>query len=433
MSQRFDTIVIGGGSAGLAFARTAAQHGAKVALVEQEALGGTCVNRGCVPKKLMWEAGWHHLSSQARAAQGLVALPATPDFAQLQKRIAEKTHDIRDSYGDAFQQENLTLIRGKAKISDPTSISVGDDPLRCDTLVQATGARPQIPDVDGAALAMTSNDVFQWETLPASLTLLGGGYIGCEFAAIFAAFGVEITLIDPDERLLGGFDADLAAAARSALEAQGVGVLLGSAPDQLVQRDGSICTVLKDRTEVTAERVVAATGRTPNTDIPGGFTQMLDLADSGAFAVDDGLQTSAPGVYAIGDCADRLPLTPVATRDGEALAHRLFGDDGTDMIDLSYVATAAFVMPPVAQVGNLQDAEAKEGTDLAGGVLTPNEHFIMRTCRKRHFRNGELRGAAAMGADAPEIITALAAIIAGGPSRATGIHPTFAEELVGRE
>lgn len=274
---------------------------------------------------------------------------------------------------------------------------------------------------------------FSWSSLPRSVILLGGGYIGCEFAAIFAALGVRVTVVEPGDQLLSGFDADLADAAAEVFEHQGIALHFRRAPERLAPWSGGFRLWLDDGSRVDAERVVAATGRVPNTDLSGGLGTRLDIAETGAFAVDSGFQTSAPGIFAIGDCADRLPLTPVATRDGEVLAQRLYGDARTDPIELALVATAVFVMPPVAQVGELEHGATSTGSDLICGALVPSGHWTGRTAPKIMAPDGKLRGVAAMGAGAPDIVETFGAVIAGDLRSATGIHPTFAEEFVGRD
>jgi glutathione reductase (NADPH) len=434
MSERLDyeAIVIGGGSGGLAFAKAAASCGAQVLLVERDALGGTCINRGCVPKKLIWDAAWHQAQAEAGAAHGWRKRPNAPDFTALMERVSEKQASLRDAYGDAFDAPNLTLRRAEAGVTGPGEVVIDGETLSARYVVLATGARPQRPPIEGADLAEVSDDVFAWRRLPSSLILMGGGYIGCEFAAIFAAFGVKVTLVETDDRLLDGFDADIAETVRTIFAARGIDLRLGAVPERLERSGDGLRLTLEEGDVLEAERIVAATGRAPNTDIPGGFCDRLDIADSGAFAVDPGLQTSAPGVFALGDCADRLPLTPVATRDGDALARRLCSGAAPELVDLSLVARSAFVMPPVAEIGDLSGVALREGADLVDGALVPGAHWTARTACKTRTEGGRLAAVAALGPTAPEIVGALAAAIAGDPVAATGIHPTFAEEFVGR-
>lgn len=434
MTRTFDTIVIGGGSGGVAFATTAAQLGASVCLIEKDAIGGTCVNRGCVPKKLMWEATWTHERLRAACEQGLAPAPPRPDFPTLQERITEKQEDIRHSYSDSLRQAGVTTLFGTAVVTDAHTVTVGDDTYSADTLVLAIGATPKIPDFKGVEFAQTSDDVFGWTTLPRSLALLGAGYIGSEFASIFAGLGVDVHLVDPNERVLSGFDGDIAHLTAEVMRTRGVTLHLGTTPSALEKAADEMCVSLGNGTAITVDEVIVATGRAPRTELPGGFTKTLKTAGSGAFAVDDGLQTSHPGVFAVGDCADRLPLTPVATRDGETLAHRLYGPECPPLIDLSFVARAAFTMPPIAQIGQFDNVETEVDFDLIEAALTPPEHWTARTGRKVKEGSEGLLGVAALGTSAPDIVTALGAALVGSNTRAvTGIHPGAAEEFVGRD
>ncbi|MDF1728727.1 MAG: FAD-dependent oxidoreductase [Sulfitobacter sp.] len=434
MTRNFDAIVIGGGSGGVAFSRKAGVMGASVCLIEKNLLGGTCINRGCVPKKLMWQATWTHERARAACEQGLAPVPPRPDFAKLQERISDKLSSIRQSYAVSLDQAGVTVLEGEAALTGPREVMLNGEKLTAEKIVLATGATPQLADIEGIDRAETSDDIFGWQSLPKSLALLGAGYIGSEFASIFRGLGVEVHLIDADDGILSGFDSDMTEIARDILGTRGVELHLGDAPNVIRAQDGGFLIKLQSGKELNVERVVAATGRAPRTDLPGGMTDTLEIARTGAFAVDDGLQTSQEGIYALGDCADRLPLTPVATRDGDRLAQRLFGKGMPALIDLSLVAQAAFTMPPIAQVGKPDDAVNATGADLSDGVLTPERHWTTVSARKvaRGGPDG-LLGVAALGFGAPDIVTALGAALEGSDAAAsTGIHPTTAEEYIGR-
>ena len=435
MAETFDAVVVGGGSGGLAFAKQAAANGATVALVERAELGGTCVNRGCVPKKMLWTAAAHARDEADMDAAG-IGLPGGIDFAALKARGDAKIASIRDSFEEALADCGVTLIRGEATCHGPDRIEVGDRTLTTRHLVIATGARPADLDLDGIGLAETSTDVLAWQAVPERIAILGGGYIGCEFAAIFAALGAEVTLADPDDRLIGPFDADLAEAARVSLERLGVTVRLGATPSRIAKDGDALTVAFEDGEPVTADRVVNATGRTPNVDALGPLSDRLEVAESGALKVDDRLATSVEGVYAVGDAADRLPLTPVATRDGKALADMLFGDDDTACpVDLRLVAKTCFVLPPVAEVGD-PAGEAQTGTRLTDGVTAP-EREATTVYKIATDDAGRITGAALSEDHAPELIALVSALMAAGATRddlfrATGVHPSFSETLVGR-
>ncbi|WP_164870905.1 dihydrolipoyl dehydrogenase family protein [Mesobaculum littorinae] len=444
--EKFDAIVVGGGSGGLAFAKRAGALGARVLLIERAELGGTCVNRGCVPKKLMWELGRHRRQAVEMEAAGLAPAPQL-DYPAFTARRAARIDGIRQSYDAALSDAGVTLLRATARIDAPGEVQADGRRFATDRLVIATGARPTLPPLPGAEHASVSDDVFAWEALPRRIVIVGGGYIGCEFAAILAALGSEVTLVTDEDRLLVGFDEDAAQIAAQNLETAGVSVRLG-APLERISRavDGGLRVSLDSGLVEEAERVLLAVGRTPNIDDLGALSESLEVADSGALAVSDRLETSVAGVYALGDAADRIPLTPVATRDGTALADTLFGEGG-DFADLGLVATTAFVYPPVAQVGRTEAAAREAGTeveaisdtarDLSSGVLTPEGRDGTQFYKLvRETASGRLIGAALMAYGAEDMIATTGMALASAPDRAcvarpTGVHPTFGEELVG--
>ncbi len=429
----FDAIVIGGGSAGLAFARKARDLGAKCLMIERDHLGGTCVNRGCVPKKLLWDVAWACVKQQASDERSV-----PPDFAALQRDIARKIETIRDSFRDDIDGAGLELRKGAATLDEHGRIvRIGEDAFSAPHIVIATGARPAALEIPGRDFAQTSDDVLGWTEIPDRIVFLGGGYIGCELASIFAALGAEVSIVDPGDRILAQFDADLAERARQILQTRGVEIRLGVAPQSITDTGPGLEVRLEDGTTLSGDRIVAAVGRTPNIDTFGPLASALRTAQSGALQIDDRFETSARGVYAIGDVADRLPLTPVATRDGEALARMLFDGSPAEPIDLFLVATAAFVMPPIAQVGETETRELATGADLSDGALVPEGHWSAATAHKVQ-RNAEgLLGAALMSETAADMITPFAGLVAAASGKdpvdaPTGVHPTFGEETLGR-
>ncbi|MEL6644900.1 MAG: FAD-dependent oxidoreductase [Pseudomonadota bacterium] len=434
MPPSYDSIVIGGGSGGLAFAKAAAGLGARVLLVERAALGGTCVNRGCVPKKLLWDAGWHREWALAAEAQGVICGGAWVDYGRLRARIGAKIDGIRASFTADLAARGITVVAGEARLEVDRAVVVDGRRYTADRVVLATGARPAAVAIEGGGLAETSDDLFTWTALPRRVAILGGGYIGCEFAAILRAFGTSVVLIEPADRVLDGFDAGLVEAAAEVLLTRGVDLRLGTAPHRIAPMAGGFQVACDDGEVVQADRVIAAVGRDPNVDVPGGLCETLDRVETGAFSVSDLFETSAARVHAIGDCADRLPLTPVATRDGEVLAQQLYGS-GAMPVDLGLVATAAFVMPPVAQVGEM-GGEAQNGQDLAETVMTGAGHWMTRTVHRVNGQGDTVAGAALMGAGAGDMIAGLGALVALGRGQGrdavTAVHPTFSEEFLGR-
>lgn len=434
-TETFDAIVVGGGSGGLACAKRASRLGVRVALIERAELGGTCVNRGCVPKKLLWEAAHGVLAQRRMAGLGL-SKGSDFDLGALRRRIDRKIAGLRDGFDDGLAEAGVTLIRGTAEIVSPGEVHVAGRTLSAGKLVLATGASPRVPDIEGAQFLDTSDEVLNWTEVPERIVILGGGYVGCEFASIYAALGAAVTLVEPSGRLLGAFDEGLAEHAAQALRKLGVRVLTNTAPTS-VGRDGDWFTVaLKDGGNLTARRVVAATGRQASIKGLGPISERVELADSGALRIDETFQTSVRNVHAIGDAADRLPLTPVATRDGETLAEQLFGAARAP-VDLSLVATTAFLFPPHAQVGDLDGAETTHSDPLGAGVVRSEDDAEDADMFRMAYSNDRLTGVALATEGAGDIIAAFGALIAAGAMRSdleasTGVHPTTIEEIVGR-
>ncbi|MEO0745195.1 MAG: NAD(P)/FAD-dependent oxidoreductase [Pseudomonadota bacterium] len=430
----FQSIVIGGGSGGLSFARTAAKLGAKVLLIERGDLGGTCVNRGCVPKKILWSGGQLHRNMDRALRAGLSA-PQAVRFAALAARRDEHIARIRDGYSDTLASEGVSVLRGQARV-DGTSVTVDDTMYAADQVVIATGARPTALDIDGAEHLSDSDDVLSWTSLPARITIVGGGYVGCEFAAILAALGSDVTLVHDGDRILDAFPAALAEQVLRNLRQGGVTLHLGPGLAAVTRSDTALDATLSDGQRIRADAVVAAVGRTPNTDTLGPLSDALACADTGAVRVDARLATNVPGIHAVGDVADRMPLTPVATADGRQLAHMLHGAGGA-LIDLDDVTTAAFVYPPAAFVGHADDGVRHDtNRPLSDSALGPVDGPNPQLYRLGFDDTGRLTGAQIVADHAEDLITLLAALRASGATasdlaRIAPIHPSFAEEFTG--
>ena len=447
-SDCFDAVVIGGGSAGLAFAKRAAGHGARVALIEMEDLGGTCVNRGCVPKKLMWHVARAWREEDALSESGHLVSPPLLDFAHVQKRVANHVEGLRDSFDDALDEAGVRLLRGQARLSGPGLVSLDGRELSAEHVVIATGSVPVRPDdLPGGELCDVSDDVFGWRELPERIVIAGGGYIGVEFATVFAGLGTNVTLVETGDEILEGFDSDGIGLVRTHLEQDDVDVRTGAELTAVERRDNMLCAILEDGNEIVCDRVLYAVGREPRLGTLGEAAEALQRAESGALRVSERFETSVPGIYAVGDAADRMPLTPVARRDAKWLADHLFGDEAGERLDLDLVATVVFADPPLAQVGRVDPedglvVEADQVAPLKDGLLaTAGEE---KTAGRATFfhkivsegEDGPLRGAVLLSRSAPDEIAWVAAMVAGGVtrdvlSRPASIHPSFAEEIVG--
>ena len=444
-SSGFDAVVVGGGSAGLAFAKRASSLGARVALIEEDELGGTCVNRGCVPKKLLWHVAHVRRTEEALVESGHVLSVPPLDLGRTQAAIGQHIAGLRDGFADALDDCGVTLLRGRAGMDGQGRVMFDGDVLSAERVVIACGSEPTAPDVPGLELADLSHDVFSWREVPERLLILGGGYIGVEFASIFSGFGTEIGLADEGEEILEGFDKDAIVHVRRHLERDGVTFEFGTALASIERSSNALMARLENGREFACDRVLFAVGRQPRIAGLGSIADALEYAESGALAVSDGLETSKEGVFAIGDAADRMPLTPVARRDGQWLADSLFAAPEQPLLDLDLVATVAYSDPPIAQVGRLEPG----GLNVTHADVSPLKDGLLRQVDGRNAgdetffyklltegEDGPVRGAALVSRSAANEISWAAAAIAGGLTRRAmalpgAVHPSFTEEFIG--
>lgn len=433
MSRTYDAIVIGGGSAGLAFAKGAAGYGAKVLLIEKDKLGGTCVNRGCVPKKMIWAIADTFRAQAELVANGIFS--QTPEF-NMESFVSARDHriaDIVESYDDDLTNSGVDRLADSAKIVAPNTVEVGGVSYNTKRIVVATGTHPSPLDIPGADLAVTSNVVFEWAEVPKSLIVIGGGYIGCEMAAIFNALGSEVTLVSDGPEVLVEFSKASQKIAKQNLQACGVTIEFDTKPERFEQDCDQLTAHLDNGMKVSATHILNATGRDPNLSVFGD-TPIPERAETGALKVSDSFETSTPGIYAVGDIADRLPLTPVAREDGKTLAAQMFSDDNPQPIDLNLVATTAFVFPPIGEVGNTDDlSDMTTFTAMESLIVSDaqDEGWAVRTTDE-----DRLAGVAVVGHAAAEAISWAAQVVNCKPSRsqmkaATAVHPSKAEEPLG--
>jgi glutathione reductase (NADPH) len=437
MAFDFDLITLGAGSGGVAASRRAAAHGAKVAIVEGSRVGGTCVLRGCVPKKLLMFAAQFGDGLQEARGYGWQVPEGRFDMPTWAAAKAAETGRLEGVYRQMLAGSGVQLVEGWASLAGPNTVQVGERRLTARHILVATGSAPVRDSIPGIASCATSDDLLDLQSLPARAAVLGGGFIAVEFASMLARLGVQVALFYRDRLPLRGFDSMLRTAAASALQAAGVALHPGAAP-QRIQRDGAQILLVQNEDRVLDfPWVLNATGRRPST---AGLGLALDAR--GAVPVDEQCNTALPGVYAIGDVTNRKNLTPVAIAEGRALADRLFGP-GHRPVDLRLVPSAVFMLPPLATVGPTED-EA-----LAGGHRL---HVFETDFRpmKQAFIGGAERTAMKLlvdadsdrvlavhmaGADAPEIVQSLAVALTAGATkdhfdRTIAMHPTAAEEFV---
>jgi len=437
----FDLFVIGGGSAGVRCARIAAGHGARVGVAEARFWGGTCVNVGCVPKKLLVQAAEYGAWADDAAGFGWQIKKGPHDWATL---IAAKDREIgrlNGIYRKLLETAGATIFEAHAHFLDPHTLEVGGQRVTAARIVIATGGHPVRPDIPGAGLGIVSDDAFFLPTMPKRVVIVGGGYIAVEFAGIFAGLGAETHLVYRQPLPLRGFDQDLRTGLAEALADGGITLHPGCVPMSL-EADGEARVLhMGEGHSLRADLVFFATGRAPATRRLGLEQAGVEVARGGAIPVDAELRTNVPHIHAIGDVTDRLNLTPVATAEGHALADSLFGPRKR-AVSLRDVPTAVFSSPPIGTVGLTEEEAAAEGpVDVYLTRFTPMRHNLTGRARKTVMKlvvdqvSQKVVGAHMLGEDAGEIMQGLAiAVICGATKadfdRTIGIHPTAAEEFV---
>jgi glutathione reductase (NADPH) len=437
----FDLFVIGGGSAGVRCARIAAGHGARVGVAEERFWGGTCVNIGCVPKKLLVQAGEYGAWADDAAGFGWTIQKGPHDWARL---IAAKDREItrlEGIYRKLLGNAGAKVFDGRATFVDPHTVLVNGERITAERIVIATGGHPERPDLPGAELGIISDDAFYLKAMPRTVAIVGSGYIAVEFAGIFRALGAEVHLIYRQPLPLRGFDGDMREGLAEALAAQGVILHPGCVPETVTaDGEGRILTYGGGQS-LPCDLVFFATGRKAN--VRGLGLEAIGVATNarGAVKVDDHLATTVPHIYAIGDVTDRVNLTPVATAEGHALADTLFGGNPRS-VSLHNVPSAVFCSPPIASVGLTEEQATTMGpVDIYLAKFTPMRHNLTGRARKTTMKlvvdsvTQKVLGAHMLGEDAPEIIQGIAIAVVMGATKADfdrtiGIHPTAAEEFV---
>jgi glutathione reductase (NADPH) len=442
-SYDFDLLTIGAGSGGVAASRLAGSYGAKVALCEEGRVGGTCVLRGCVPKKLLMLGS--HVREELEDARGFgwTIEGATLVWGALVAAKDRELLRLEGVYRRLLSDSKVTVLEGRARFVDPHTVEIGGRRVTGETIVVATGGRPSLPPTPGIEHAITSNEALSLSSLPKRVAIIGGGYIGCEFAGIFHAAGAAVTMLIRGEHLLRGFDGDIGSALTMAYRNKGIKILPESLVDDIGKRpDGTLLLVTKTEDTIEADAVLYATGREPNVGDLGLDAASVELDASKAIRVDGQSRTSARHIYAIGDCTSRVNLTPVAIAEGRVLVEMLYRH-GDGVVDHELVPSAVFSQPPVATVGlGEEKARTKLGEiDVYATSFRPMRHTLSgreeRTMTKLVVDRTSERvvGLHMVGENAPEIVQGFAVAMRCGATkrdfdRTLGIHPTAAEEFV---
>ncbi|HUX82648.1 MAG TPA: FAD-dependent oxidoreductase, partial [Halothiobacillus sp.] len=364
--RSFDLIVLGGGSGGLAVAERAAQHGKRVAIIEPSKLGGTCVNLGCVPKKVMWYAANLAHARHEATGWGFAPVHDRIDFKKLVEGRQTYVRNITNYWDDYAQELGIKVIHGYGALTSARTVAVGDQTYQAPHIVVATGGRPFVPPVPGAELGITSDGFFDLETLPTRVAVIGGGYIGVELAGVLRSLGSAVTLLDMLYSIIAPFDAILRETATENLEALGVELHLPFKVQQLTQAPEGKYIDSADGTRLGPfDTIIWAVGRAPNTRNVGLEAAGITVERNGIVPTDDYQNTNVPGVYALGDITGRVPLTPVAVAAGRLLAERLFNNKPNAKLDYETIPTVVFAHPPIGTVGLTEEAAREQFGDSA--------------------------------------------------------------------
>jgi glutathione reductase (NADPH) len=438
----FDLFTIGAGSGGVRASRVCATYGAKVAVAEERYFGGTCVNVGCIPKKLFSYAAHYREDFHDAAGFGWTVPEPTFHWPTLVANKDKEIARLNGIYERILANAGVTVLKNRATIIDPHQVECGGKTYSAKHILVATGSWPTVPGIPGKELAITSNEAFFLPELPKSAIVVGGGYIAVEFASIFNGLGVKTTLVYRGKRLLRGFDAELGAKLAEEMTKKGVAIRFESDLASLAKSADGITATFKDGSVMETGVVMYATGRKPNTRNLGLEAAGVNLATDGAIQVNKYLQSSVPSIHALGDVTNRINLTPVATAEGMALAKTLFRSEPTEM-DYDNIPTAIFAIPNLATVGLSEEAAKERGhvVDIYKTGFRALKHTLSGSEEKTFMKlvvdasTQKVLGAHMMGADAGEIIQGIAIAIKCGATKAQfdstiGIHPTAAEEFV---
>ncbi|MBN1204318.1 MAG: glutathione-disulfide reductase [Myxococcaceae bacterium] len=439
----FDLFTIGAGSGGVACSRRAGSHGARVAICEEDRVGGTCVLRGCVPKKLLVYGAHFRHDFEDSAGFGWSVPEPTFDWKKLQAAKDKELDRLNGVYKRLLRDSGVQLIEGRGRVVDPHTVEVAGQRYTAARILVATGSHPFLPEMPGIEYAITSDGALSLKELPRRVIIVGGGYIAVEFAGIFNALGVQVTLLIRGDTVLRGFDDDVRSFLTQEMRKKGIDIRSEVFVRDIEKRaDGTRSVLSKMGDTLEAEAVLFATGRIPNTRGLGLEEVGVKLDARGAVVVDAGSRSSVESLYAVGDVTDRLNLTPVAIAEGRALAETLFHDNPLQL-DHSGVPSAVFSQPPVATVGlsELQARELHGALDVYVSSFRPmkftlggrDERAMMKVIVERG--TGRVLGFHMVGVDAPEIVQGLAVALKCGVTKqqldsTVGIHPTAAEEFV---
>jgi glutathione reductase (NADPH) len=440
----FDLFVIGGGSGGVRAARVAAAYGARVAIAEEYKVGGTCVIRGCVPKKLL-VYGAHFAEDLDDAAMFGWDVPQKRfDWPVLRDNVLSEVARLEVAYTETLTNHEVTIFHERAVVTGPNSVRLaGGKEFTADKILIATGARPVMPEIEGIEHAISSNETFHLERLPRRIVIAGGGYIANEFAGIFHQFGSHVTLVNRTDVILRGYDQQIVDRLLQISLRKGIDFRFNSMIDRIERKDdGTLHMAMTGCDDLEADQMLFALGRNPNTENLGLEPAGVELGEKGRVKVDEENRSSVPSIFAIGDVTDRIQLTPVAIREGQAFADTFFGNK-PHRVDYNCIPSAVFSHPPLAGVG-MTEGEAR---NHLGSVKTFTSDFrpMKNVLAGRNERSlyklvldgesDQIVGVHMIGPDAPELLQVAAVAVKAKLKKAdldatVALHPTMAEELV---
>jgi len=438
----YDLFIIGAGSGGVRAANEASALGAKVAIAEQRNLGGTCVNLGCVPKKLLVYAAQFQEQFQAASGFGWTVGQPTFNWETLISNKNKEIERLHNVYRNKLVASGVTIISGKAQVLDANTVAVADKKYRVERILIATGGWPFVPEIPGKENIVTSNDMFFLKELPKRIIIVGGGYIAVEFASILNGLGVQTTICHRGDKLLEGFDEEIAVALTQALRKKGIEILFNTDVQAIENTaEGYAVSIANGKTQL-ADLIMYATGRMPNSAGIGLEKLGVLLDEKKAIVVNEHYQSNIPSIYAVGDVTDRVNLTPVAIAESHALASQLYSKH-KNPVDYDNIPTAVFCLPSIGSVGLTEAAAREKYPDIAvfKTSFTPIKNMLSGVDEKTFMKmivvisTDRVVGMHMLGTDAPEIIQGMAVAMRAGATKAVfdstiGIHPTAAEEFV---
>lgn len=438
----FDLFVIGAGSGGVRAARMASDRGVRVAIAEERYIGGTCVNVGCVPKKLLVYASQFQEQFDAAAGFGWTVGKSQFNWSSLIANKNQEIERLQAVYHALLQKSGVSLINGRATVLDAHTVAADGKNYSAERILIATGGWPFVPDIPGKQHIVTSNDMFFLEQLPKRIIIVGGGYIAVEFACILHGLGVNVAICHRGHKLLRGFDEDIRDFLTDQMTQKGINILLDTDIEAIECSGDAFSVRLIDGSKASTDLVMYATGRTPNSTGFGLETLGVELDNEGAIKVNGDYQTNVPSLYALGDVTNRFNLTPVAIAEGMALVNKLYVKQPKP-VDYDTIPTAVFSQPSIGTVG-LTETQAREkfpDIDIYKTRFTPMKNTLSGIDEKTLIKmivirsTGRVVGIHMVGTDAPEIIQGMAVAMRAGATKAVfdstvGIHPTAAEEFV---